>query len=141
MAISNTLYERLGGRETLQRVHKVFYDKAFVHPWLSQYFQGKQQQLLEDQQTDFLTSITGGPKMYMGRAPKFAHQHMVISDELFDLRQQLLGDAISACGIADDLKKEWLAADNALRRAIVKTDASQCVSTYGEPILDFKKPK
>ncbi len=140
MGISNTLYDRLGGKPTLQRVHKVFYDKAFAHPWLGQYFQGRSQQLLEDQQTDFLTSIIGGPKLYMGRAPKFAHQHMVITEELFDLRQRLLGESISECGVNDDLKDEWLAADNALRRAIVKKDASECTLQYNDEILDFKKP-
>ena len=140
MGISKTLFDRLGGRTTLQRVHKVFYDKVYEHPWLGQYFTGTEQQILEDQQTDFMISIMGGPKLYMGRAPKYAHQHMVITEELFELRQQLLSDSIRECNVSDDLREEWLGTDNALRRALVKKSREECKAYSEDEILDFKNP-
>jgi len=140
MAIDKTLYDRLGGRATFERVHKIFYDRAYVHEWLGKYFVGKPQANLENQQTDFMIQLMGGPKVYGGKAPKFAHQHMMISDELFELRALMLSDAIRDAGIADDLRKEWLAADAALKKSIVKKSVAECTVAYAtQPILDFPK--
>ena len=62
MAIDKTLYDRLGGKQTYIKVHKIFYDKAYAHPWLSQYFADKPQEILENQQTDFMVQLMGDQK-------------------------------------------------------------------------------
>jgi len=140
MAIDKTLYDRLGGRATFEKVHRIFYNRAYVHDWLGKYFADKPQANLENQQTDFMIQLMGGPKVYGGKAPKFAHQHMMISDELFELRAQMLSDAIRDAGVADDLRKEWLAADAALKKSIVKSSAAECKVAYAtQKILDFPK--
>ena len=140
MAIDKTLFERLGGKQTFEKVHKIFYDKAYAHPWLGQYFTDKPQKVLEDQQTDFMVQLMGGPKAYGGKAPKWAHQHMVITDELFELRADMLSDSIKEAGVKDDLRKEWLAADAALKRSLVKS-LEQCTQSYpNQPILNFPRP-
>jgi truncated hemoglobin YjbI len=140
MAISKTLYDRLGGKATFVKVHKIFYDKAFTHDWLKKFFTDKPQQVLEDQQTDFMIQLMGGPRVYGGKSPKSAHQHMLITDELFTLRAQLLSDAIKEAGIADDLRQEWLNADAALKKSIVKTSIGECSTAYPtQPILNFPK--
>lgn len=140
MAIDKTLYDRLGGKGTFIKVHKIFYDRVYVHDWLSKYFTDKPQEVLENQQTDFMVQLMGGPKIYGGKAPKFAHQHMVITEELFELRAQMLSDAIRDAGVPDDLRKEWLAADAVLKKSIVKKSADECTRAYAtQVILDFKK--
>ncbi|MFC1747624.1 group 1 truncated hemoglobin [Pseudomonadota bacterium] len=142
MAIDKTLFKRLGGKPTLERVHKIFYDAVYAHPWLKQYFTDKPQLGLEEQQTAFMGYLMGGPNLYVGKTPKVAHQHMVISEELFELRSQLLSDAIKEAGISDALREEWLAADAALKKSISKTAASDCVRAYPtQEILDFPKPR
>jgi hemoglobin len=139
MAIDKTLYDRLGGKQTYIKVHKIFYDKAYAHPWLSQYFADKPQEILENQQTDFMVQLMGGPKAYGGKSPKFAHQHMAISDELFELRSSLLSDSIREAGISDALREEWLDADRTLKRAVVKS-VNECTQSYpNQPILNFQK--
>ena len=140
MAIDKTLFSRLGGKPTMTKVHKIFYDKAYAHPWLSQYFTDKPQEVLESQQTDFMMQLMGGPKIYAGKAPKWAHQHMVISDELFELRAVMLSDSIKEAGIADDLRAEWLAADAALKRSLVKPLEECTQSNPTQPILNFRRP-
>jgi len=138
MAIDKTLYERLGGKPTYVKVHKIFYDKAYSHPWLSQYFTDKPQELLENQQTDFMIQLMGGPKCYSGKSPKSAHQHMFITDKLFEIRAQLLSASIEEAGIHDDLREEWLDADATFQRALVKASVDECIRTYPtQPILDF----
>lgn len=140
--IDKTLFDRLGGIKTLEKVHKIFYDKAYAHDWLKRYFTDKPQQVLEEQQTDFMTQLMGGPKRYGGKTPKMAHQHMNISDELFELRQQLLSEAIAEVGINDDLRQEWLNADATLKSAIVKKSKDECKTAYdGQVVLDFPKPQ
>ena len=127
MAIDKTLFSRLGGKPTMTKVHKIFYDKAYAHPWLSQYFTDKPQELLEDQQTDFMMQIMGGPKAYAGKTPKSAHQNMVITEELFELRAKMLSDSIREAGVTDALREEWLSVDSTVKRALVKTSEDQCV--------------
>jgi len=138
MSIDKTLFDRLGGLRTFEVVHKIFYDKAYAHPWLSLYFTDKPQEVLESQQTDFMVQLMGGAKRYAGKTPKSAHQHMMISEELFDLRSEMLSDSIREAGISDDLREEWLAADGALKKALVKTSVEECSQSYpNQPILNF----
>ena len=142
MAIDKTLYERLGGKPTYLKVHRIFYDKAYADPWLREYFTDKPQETLESQQTDFMIQLMGGPKAYGGKTPLFAHQHMVISEELFEHRTQLLSDSIKEAGINDELRAAWLAADASLKRALVKKSKAECKTAYPtQPILDFAKPR
>jgi len=140
-SIDKTLFDRLGGIETLKRVHKIFYDKAYAHPWLKLYFTDKPQQVLEDQQTDFMAQLIGGPKRYAGKTPKMAHQHINITDELFNLRRSMLSESITEAGLPDALRDEWLNADGALKVSITKKSVEECETAYAtQAILDFPKP-
>ena len=138
MLIDQSLFERLGGFKTLEKVHKVFYDKIYAHSWMKQYFAGKPQDILESQQTKFMTSIMGGPNAYAGKRPKYAHQHMYITEELFLLRQKMLSESIKECGVSDALKTEWINADNALKRSVVKKSYDDCeLNNVHQEIMDF----
>lgn len=140
MAISKTLYTRLGEKQTFEKVHKIFYDKLYADPWLRQFFTDKPQVVLEEQQTDFMIQIMGGPKRYAGKSPKSAHQHMVITEELFDVRSEMLSDSITEAGISDALRDEWLEADSTFRRALIKKTEAECSKAYdNQPILNFKR--
>jgi len=139
--IDKSLFARLGGQSTLEKVHKIFYDKAYAHPWLRLYFTDKPQHVLEEQQTDFMTQLMGGPKIYGGKTPKMAHQHMNITEELFSIRQELLSQAILEAGIDKDLHAEWLHADETLKKAVVKQSVNDCNTAYpSQEVLDFKNP-
>ena len=140
MAIDKTLYDRLGGKQTFIKVHKLFYDKAYADPWLSKFFTDKPQEVLENQQTDFMVQLMGGPKAYGGKSPKSAHQHMVITEELFELRSRLLSESLKELGIRDDLREEWLDADRTFKRALEKNSEAECTISYpNQPILNFKR--
>ena len=140
MAIDKTLYNRLGGKPTFVKVHKLFYDKAYADPWLRKFFTDKPQEVLENQQTDFMIQLMGGPKAYGGKSPKSAHQHMVITDALFELRARLLSDSIKELGISDALREEWLDADRTFKRALMKASEAECTQSYpNQPILNFKR--
>lgn len=140
-AIDKTLFDRIGGINTLQKVHKIFYDKAYAHSWLKLYFTDKPQNVLEEQQTDFMAQLIGGPKRYAGKTPKMAHQHINVTEELFKLRQDMLSESILEVGLSDNLREEWLKADATLKLAITKKSRNHCVKSYTtQQILDFPKP-
>ncbi|VAX28816.1 hypothetical protein MNBD_NITROSPINAE05-268 [hydrothermal vent metagenome] len=137
----NTLFENVGGRPVLERVHKVFYDKLYEHPWLKQFFTHIEQKTIEDQQTDFMVSNMGGGKIYSGALPKNGHKHMFITAEMFDLRGEILKESLAECGVPEDLAERWLRIDNAFRKSIVKEDPSQCEKRYfTDEILNYPKP-
>ena len=115
-----TLFDAVGGLPVLQRVHKIFYDKVYAHPWLGQFFEGHSQEAIENRQTSFMAEKMGGPVEYMGKHPKMAHRHMYITEELFELRRQLLEDSLREAGVSDQLSERWLRIDSAFMKNIVK---------------------
>lgn len=134
-----TPFEMIGGREVIQKVTKIFYDKVYCHPWIGQYFKNIPQQHIENQQTDFMQGAFRGGKIYSGRMPADAHMHMVIDDELFNLRNQLLMEAMIEVGVSDEMQKLWLRIDEAFRKVLVK-GADQAKPRYKtDTILNFPK--
>ncbi len=133
------LFERLGGRSSIERVHKIFYDKIYVHPWMKLYFEGINQAHIESQQTDFMTMLFGGPKDYSGRMPIDAHEHIFITEELFEVRQGLLIEALKEAGIPQKEQEDWLAIDGAFKKVLLKEKPEDCKPKYfDQGILLFK---
>ncbi len=118
--MKQTLFDAVGGLPTLQKVHKIFYDMVYAHPWLKQFFAGHNQELIENRQTTFMGEKMGGPVEYLGKPLRMAHRNMYISRELFDVRQALLRESLQKAGVADELAARWLRIDNAFMQTIVK---------------------
>jgi hemoglobin len=134
-------FEAMGGRAMLVKVNKAFYDAVYAHPWMSQFFAKVDQTHIEEQQTNFMQSVLGGPSIYCGRTAPQAHPHMNIPDELFDIRKTLLTQALRDCHANELLALSWLKMDERFRKAIVKSSVAECEPRYShDPILDFKKP-
>jgi len=136
-----SLFDRLGGRTTLDRVHKIFYDKIYQDSWMSQYFAHVDQKIIESKQSDFFSQLTGGPKLYSGRMPLDAHMHINITSELFDYRHNLLRESLLEAQIPEKERTEWLNIDLAFRRVLVKISPDQLKKRYNtDTILDFLPP-
>lgn len=137
-----TLYERLGGTPVLKRVHKIFYDKVYKHPWIGEYFKDVKQDLIENQQTDFMAAAMGGPERYSGKLPIPAHKHMYIPEELFTLRHQLLKESLEEAGVSRDLTERWLIIDGAFKKGIVKRSLADCEKRFAtDEIMSFPNPE
>lgn len=130
MSNENTLFEAVGGRPCIARVHGIFYDKIYAHPWLSGFFVDRDQGLQERQQTDFMTRAMGGGPVYHGKAPAAAHSHMYITEEIFELRASLLRESLREAGVPDDLAERWLAIDATFKDAVVKRSVADCKGRY-----------
>ena len=137
-----SIFDEVGGDPTLQRVHKTFYDKVFDHEWMSLYFQDVDRDFIEFQQTEFMRGVLGGENKYCGRPPKAAHVHIFVTPELFDIRSELLRQALIDEGIREDLREAWLDRDRAFAASVIKRSPDECTPRYAsEDILNFADPR
>lgn len=127
--IKPSLFDAVGGQATLEKVHKIFYDKVYAHPWLKLFFEGHHQESIEKRQSSFMQEKMGGPRTYMGKSPYMAHRHMYITKELYHIRQELLQQSLSEAGVPQDLVERWLKIDYAFIRQICKPSVTAFYST------------
>ncbi|MBL4613729.1 MAG: group 1 truncated hemoglobin [Magnetovibrio sp.] len=141
MSSESAYFVKLGGRQTIERVHEIFYGKMYAHPWLKQFFVASPRKHQESQQSDFIISILGGGPVYSGRIPKHAHTHLFITDEIFDIRHGLLAEALHDAGVSDELAEPWLRRDEKFRTMLVKQSIGECEGRYRtEEIIAPHKP-
>lgn len=135
------LYDAIGGRPTLERVHKRFYDDLYADPWLGGFFVDIDQDLIESQQTDFMSGVMGGPKCFAGQSPRQAHRHMFITDDMLTYRSRILERAIRAEGVSEEACAAWLDLDASFRGAIAKRSIDECEERYSfEGIVSVNGP-
>ena len=130
-----TMFDAVGGLPTLQRVHKIFYDKVYAHPWLRLFFADHSQVAIENRQTTFMAMKMGGDVVYTGKDIKVAHETMYITQELFEIRRALLDESIREAGVADELRERWLKIDSAFMKNIVKDS----LETFTKTTWPYKK--
>jgi len=127
--MGQSLYDAVGGLATLERVHKIFYDKIYDHPWLKQFFEGFDQQVIEDRQTSFMGEKFGGPA-YIGKPLRQVHENMYIPQELADLRHEILGESLQEAGVSEELTNRWLRIDEAFMQQVIKKSISSFYKDY-----------
>lgn len=122
--------EDVGGKKTLEKVHKIFYDKMYAHPWMGKFFADVNQTVIENQQTDFMIQNFGGPSNFVGKLPVPAHKHMYITEEMFMLRQGILEESLVEAGVIPEHRAKWLKIDGAFRSGIVKASVEDCQKRF-----------
>ena len=133
-----SLFDLIGGRGTLDKVHKIFYDKIYAHPWIGKFFQEINQEIIETQQSDFMSQAMGGPAIYCGKLPIAAHKHMFVSEALFELRTHLLKESLTEAGVKPEQQEAWMKIDKAFKKGIVKKSLSDCQLRFNtDQILNF----
>ncbi|OCT16651.1 globin [Paenibacillus pectinilyticus] len=104
---NRTLYELLGGAETLSRLVEAFYSKVQQEPLLSPLFPQNIGPVIE-RQTMFLTQFFGGPTLYSDRHghPMMRARHMPfpITKERADAWLGCMSEAMVEVGLPEDLK-------------------------------------
>jgi nitric oxide dioxygenase len=135
------LFNEIGGEALVLKVHQRFYDVLFDEPWLEKFFYGKSKEALVHKQTQFMVAAFNGPNNYTGDTPAFVHMHMLITEEMADIREILLRKAILAEGLSTSIADRWLQVDRAFRPAIVKKSVDECVlKCLGQVAIVAKKP-
>ena len=135
------LLTAIGGEEVVRRVHQTFYDAMFDDPWIGQFFLGKPKSLLVDKVTEFMVSAFGGNHDYRGATPAISHMHMFITQEVTDLRERFLRQAIRCQGLSEETADRWLAIDRLFHPAVVKQSVDDCtLLTFGQAPIVAVKP-
>ncbi len=125
----------------LRDVSKAFYDKVYAHAWIGQFFKDVDQKVIEAQQVDFMAQVLGGPQKYCGKFVPEAHAHMLITEELFVLREKLLLDAMRECACSEQLVDRWLKVDRAFKSKVVKKSEADCTLRFAtDRVMSFDKP-
>jgi truncated hemoglobin YjbI len=115
------LWAALQDGEMLMAVLQDFYDRVFQDPRLSSFFEGVTKQRSIEKQYSFIRQILTGEKLYFGDRPRNAHHWMVISDELFDYRANLMLDCLREHGLAEPMVQRFHEMEEFYRRDIVKS--------------------
>ena len=113
-----------------------FYEHVFVDPQLAPFFVKISKSRVREKQYEFLSELFTGHRHYLGARPFNAHHEMVISDSLFDHREEMLEAAMHRYGLAEPLIRRWLAVHELFRAEIVKTSPRGLVIEGVEQILE-----
>lgn len=97
-----------------------FYTHVYQDPKLKHFFKGVTQERAIEKQWNFLCSIFTGEPVYFGERPRNGHHWMVISDELFDYREDLIAGFMRKHGLSEEHVQQWRRVHEAFRKQIVK---------------------
>ncbi len=117
------LWRALGEGNLLRAILEEFYTRVYDDPQLAPFFHRVTKERAIQKQYEFVRDVVSGTKDYFGLRPFNAHHWMIISDELFDYRQQLFFDCVRRHGVAEHLARRWEANDELFRPDIVKSNA------------------
>ena len=116
------MWEALRGGDGLTQILSDFYDRVYADARLAHFFEGTTKQRAIEKQWSFLCQIFSGQQVYFGDRPRNAHHWMVISEELFDYREELMMRCLRAYGLPEHLVARWRAMEEIFRKQIVKSE-------------------
>ncbi|MFP4611564.1 MAG: 2Fe-2S iron-sulfur cluster-binding protein, partial [Thiohalophilus sp.] len=114
------LWRALKEGALLSEILPEFYARVYADPYLSPFFKNVTRQRLIEKQYSFLKRAITGEQCYFGERPRNAHHWMVISDELFDYRNDLLKQVAREHGLSEQWIERWHTVEESFRRDIVK---------------------
>jgi len=114
------LWRALAEGTLLMEVLKDFYREVFADPWLGPFFKGVTRQRLVEKQFSFLRAVITGSRDYLGQRPRNAHHWMVVSDELFDYRLNIMRRHLQRHGLPEDMIARWHRFEEHYRTSVVK---------------------
>ncbi|HKS45918.1 MAG TPA: group 1 truncated hemoglobin [Amycolatopsis sp.] len=119
-----SIYERIGGQESLIEVVDRFYARVLADPALAPYFAGANMSRLKGKQVEFFAAVLGGPDQYSGLSMKDAHRGRGISQDHFDRVATILSETLVDTGVPAETVEEIITAIAPLSAEIVATRAS-----------------
>lgn len=142
LAPDNEMWQALHEGGGLGEILENFYTRVYQDSRLSGFFEGVTRERAIEKQFSFLKSIFTGEKCYFGDHPKTAHHWMVISNELFDYREELMEQCLRDYGLPEHLISRWRDVEEVFRGAIVKSKPFEL--SYGgvkRPVEGYFKEK
>ncbi|MGF1675003.1 MAG: group 1 truncated hemoglobin [Rivularia sp. (in: cyanobacteria)] len=115
----STLYEKIGGQPTLEKVVDDFHKRIMGDSSLSGFFSNTDMEKQRNHQIAFFSLILGGPKDYNGRSMDKTHTGMGLQQPHFDAITKHLSGAMTASGVSSDDTKAALESVEKLKASIL----------------------
>lgn len=120
----DTLYDELGGLDTLELVTDAWIDSLKANPMVSGYFSSLFSDSIatlnfRNHVVEQFCSLSGGPCVYKGRTMRLAHAGMNIQPEEFDAAIYNLREALTLYNIPENVRTRFLARIQILQPEIV----------------------
>jgi len=96
-----TLFERVGGEQTIRELIHEFYDRVIADPELKPFFTNTSMGKLRRMQREFFSAALDGPIAYTGRPLSYVHHGRGITKHHFALYVGHLIDTLQGHGIND----------------------------------------
>lgn len=121
-----------------------FYGRVYKDELLSPYFHGITMQRSIEKVYSFFQQVMTGQKCYFGDRPRNAHHWMVISDETYQYREDLMIECLRRAGLSEEMIKRWIAIENFYKHMIVKSEpwkkivggVEMPLDGFGELVMD-----
>ncbi len=134
------MWAALKNGELLTQILDLFYTQVYADPLLNPYFEDVSKDWVAQKQYSFLCQLFTGEKMYLGNNPRNAHHWMVISDELFDYRENIMIECLRAHGLEEHLVTRWRKMEDSFRKHIVKLKPwNKIINGKEIPVEGFKE--
>ena len=122
-AASKTLYQRIGGYDTIAGVVDDFLKQLQADPAFARFGQGRgENSLMRGRQlvVDQICNLTGGPCVYIGREMRPAHKGLAITAAEWESAGKKMGMALQKFKVSEPDAKEFAAMIEKLRADIVE---------------------
>ena len=127
------MWAALDNGKLLSKILTRFYDQVFVDDIMSPYFVGVTKERLVEKVYSFHYQQYTGEKVFFGERPKNSHHWMVISDEIFDYRENLMKKTLQEFDFPTNLIDRWMESEEVYRSDIVKEKPTNKV-LFGEEV-------
>lgn len=94
-----SLYEKYGGHDGIRPVVDLFYKLILADPDVGTFFAESNIEMQVHHQTNFLSSLLGGPNLYEGRKMRELHAGMKITEKEFGKVVNHLEEALTQSGV------------------------------------------
>lgn len=100
--MEQTLYEKLGGEEAIEKVVDYFYSELVLKDeTVNQFFIHTDMEKQKKHQTKFISFALGGPNQYSGQSMAKAHEGMNLQPAHFNAIAKHLHDALAHFGVSE----------------------------------------
>ena len=116
------LYEKVGGRRTINELVRMFYDRVLADPRLAPFFPNTDMDGLRAKQVMFLVMLLGRTRTFFGRDLTTAHagaRAQGLTDGHFDALVGHFEAALRELGVDEDFTREIIARIEATRDAVL----------------------
>ncbi|MEW6204899.1 MAG: group 1 truncated hemoglobin [Pseudomonadota bacterium] len=114
-----SLYEQLGGKESIRKVMDDFVVRLKADPRIGDQFAATNADRLASQLTDQVCEATGGPCKYVGLDMKAAHAGMTITKAHFNALVEVLQTSMNVHSVPFDLQLEVLSMLAPMHRDVI----------------------